>query len=131
MKGGATMKRMKTYLRAARGKLGGCGGESLAETLIALLIAALAILMLANMIVTSSDMIHRSREHFDAYYMQNSILSAQDATTATGTATVALRDGSQPVRLVGGTTSGGSDASVLYYKNAAAPDGTPVLSYKK
>lgn len=125
------MEKRKTFLRAARKKLGGRGGETLAETLVALLISALAIVMLAGMITSSADMIHVSDRAFDEYYAANNGLTmhAADAEgrveAADGAATLA--SGSTVIRLKPDSDS----APIKLYVNKKAPDGTPVVSYEK
>ncbi len=131
------MKKLKTMLHAARARLGGRAGETLAETLFALLISALAILMLATMITTSADMIHRSTDAFDAYYAANNGLSTHtvvDHVTKSADVTAALRTGtpdkydttdSVAVYLVDS-----ANVTVTCYANGKAPDGTPVVSYE-
>ena len=125
------MEKRKTFLRAARKKLGGRGGETLAETLVALLISALAIVMLAGMITSSADMIHVSNRAFDEYYAANNGLTMHAADTegrveaANGAATLA--SGSTVIRLKPDSDS----APIKLYVNKKAPDGTPVVSYEK
>ena len=49
-------------------KLGSSSGESISETLVALLISALALVMLAGVIATSSRIVRKSRESMESYY---------------------------------------------------------------
>ena len=130
MKGGGEMNRIKTILRSARKKLGSRAGESIAETLVALLISAVAILMLASMITTSSDLIHRSTKAFDDYYAANNVLTDRAADAKTGTTSVSLQSSGSAVALVGNTTDDAS-ISVDYYSNASAPSSKPVIAYKR
>lgn len=118
------MKRLKRISGAAMKKLRARAGETLAETLIAVLIAAVAVLMLAGMLSTSADMVHKSEAAFNDYYTANNALSTQSGTGATGKAL--LRDeNDNSVYLVGS-----ADANVLFYVNNKAPNSTPVISYK-
>ncbi len=119
------MKKRKRTPGAVGAKLRSRAGETIAETLVAVLIAAIAVLMLAIMLTSSTDLVHRSSEAFARYYAENNALSTRGATGgASGTAQ--LRDASSnPVYLVGD-----DDADVLYYVNGEAPGGTPVISYK-
>ena len=55
---------MKKMIRKIRGS----GGESISETLVALLIAALALVMLASMISSASSMVTKSKALFAEYY---------------------------------------------------------------
>ncbi|MBE6039757.1 MAG: hypothetical protein E7219_02210 [Clostridiales bacterium] len=55
-------------------KLSSNAGESIAETLVALLISALALVMLAGSIYAASNMVTRSREQLKKYYRANEIM---------------------------------------------------------
>ena len=70
------MKQMKHKLRSKR-------GETIAETLIAVLIAAVALVLLASLITTSSKLIRESRDKLDAYYTKNNTLNAFTGDDAT------------------------------------------------
>ncbi len=117
-----------------RAKLRGNGGETLAETLIALLIASVAILMLTGMLTTSADLIHRSSESFSAYYAANNGLAAYDknaegvtVSTDTDNPTISLVDeNSKTVQLVPGSSS----TAIKLFINSKAPSGTPVIAYE-
>ena len=52
-------------------KICGKAGESIAETLIALLIASLALVMLASMIQSTNSLITTSKSTMDSYYIEN------------------------------------------------------------
>ena len=52
-------------------KLKSNAGESLAETLVALLIAAFAIIMLAGALSASSGIVIKSRKRLNEYYSEN------------------------------------------------------------
>ena len=119
------MNRFKTMLFAARKKLSRNTGETLTETLVALLIAAIAITMLASMIMTSRSLIDSSKKRFDAYYIENNALSKHSGTSTSGTAT--LSEGTTPVQLVNGSDS----VSVNLFTNGEAPSNKPIISYVK
>ena len=124
------MKRMKKLFAAAARRTRSRAGESLTETLVALLIAAIAITMLASMIMTSTEMIHRSKNDFDAYYAQNNILAEHPADGGTGaqaTLSSGAGDTAQTIEL----QNGASTVAVKVYENSEAPDKTPVVSYVK
>ena len=57
--------------RKIKNKLAGKQGESLAETLAALLISSFAMMMLAGSIQASSNLVQKSRETLGAYYDRN------------------------------------------------------------
>ncbi len=72
-------------------KLKSRSGESIAETLVAVLIAALALLMLAGTINSSSNMITKSSSALDAYYQANN--AVENRTDSAGSSTVTVSDG--------------------------------------
>lgn len=74
-------------------KLKSNSGESIAETLVAVLIAALALLMLAGTINTASRLITRSKTALDAYYTENNKLSEHSSSNSSGTSTVTVSSG--------------------------------------
>lgn len=51
-----------------RNKIRSTKGETISETLVALLIAALALVMLAGVVSSASRIVTQSRESLDAYY---------------------------------------------------------------
>ena len=81
------MKKLKSSLSK---KLKGNAGESLAEVLIALLIAALALTMLASVITTAARTITRNKQQMDAYYAENEWLTAHVDDAADGSMTVTV-----------------------------------------
>ena len=62
------MKRVKDKLKSRR-------GDSIAEVLVALLISAVALVMLASMITTSTNLIRKSGAHLADYYQADSALA--------------------------------------------------------
>lgn len=94
-------------------------GETIAETLLAMLIAALALTMLAGAIATANMIIRNSDKTMDTYYRNVSLLGTGggSAMTVAINGGVAL-DGEQP----GGV-------SVSYQVNAAFPE-KPVVAYQ-
>lgn len=99
-------------------KLGSQTGESLAETLIALLIASLALVMLAGAMTTASSILTRSREKLEGtngYYSQTEPLVKMESGT-TGT-----------IEITG--TGLNQTINILYNKNDAFSK-TPVIAYK-
>ncbi len=74
---------MKTIKKRIIDKLKAQAGESIAEVLIALLIAALALTMLASVISTSARIINQSKSKMAAYYDANDGLAKQQVTSDT------------------------------------------------
>lgn len=87
-------------------------GESIAETLVAVLIAALALLLLAGTINTASNLITKSKNLLDTYYTANNNLATEK--TKTGTLTVTMQDNAG--------TSVSESWSVNYYQPAYDDD---------
>lgn len=103
-------------------------GESIGEVLVSLLISALALVMLASMITSSSRMIQSSKVKLQDYYVANNALETRTGTNS-GTGTVLVKVGGTQVKF--DVTKTPADLpSVSYYKNAKAPSGTQVVSYK-
>ena len=107
-------------------KLGSQTGESLAETLISLLIASLALVMLAGAMTTASSVLTRSREKLggeNGYYSQTEPLVKMESGTAStieisGTSTIS-----------GTTVKLDQHVDIVYNKNDAFSK-TPVIAYK-
>lgn len=126
------MRKLKAKITS---KLKGSAGESLAEVLIALLIAALALTMLASVISTSARIITQSKAKMKDYYDRNNVLESQSATPD-DTKTVVIH----PIAVVSGVEgdpdnnvsillNGSVKADVSLFKNAEAGD-IAVYSYK-
>ena len=64
----AQVIKMEKISTSIKKKIGSRSGETIAETLIALLIAALALTMLAGAISYAFNMIRESRRNLEAYY---------------------------------------------------------------
>ena len=94
-------------------------GESIAETLIALLISALALVMLAGAISTAGNLIRMSETTMENYY---SGLNALGSPNTSGLS-ISLKDKNGPVYL---NTEG--TASVEYAVNTGFPN-RPVIAY--
>ncbi len=68
-------------------------GESIAEVLIATLIAALALMMLAVMISSTVKQVNTSKAAMEAYYAKNAALEQQ--TTGSSTVEITIKSTSQ------------------------------------
>ncbi len=126
------MKKLRASLSK---KLKGNAGESIAEVLIALLIAALALTMLASVITTAARTITKSKEQMDAYYTANEWLSSH-TTSETDTWTVTVKDASdKDVNLTGATPSMNVRFQVNNVvgekKGDGTYDGIPVIAFWK
>lgn len=68
-------------------------GESIAEVLVALLIAAVALMMLASMISSTVSIVNKSKIKMDDYYTNNTVLELQTAPKETVSITIGSSDG--------------------------------------
>ncbi len=110
------MKRIFTRLRARR-------GESIAEALIGLLIAALALTLLAGMIGSSSRIIRTGEQAMSEYVDGQNALNAR---TSGSPGSVALNvDGGIPNRL----TDGGSSGSIPVDVYSIQAGGQSIVAY--
>ena len=83
------MKKLKSKIAA---KLNSHAGESIAEVLIALLIAALAMTMLAATINSTAKIINQSKKMMKAYYDKSDQLASRSGTIKTGEVNVTIKD---------------------------------------
>lgn len=77
-------------------KLMSTSGESIAETLVAVLISAFALLMLAGTVNTASNLITNSQTSMKTYYNDYNELADPGTGTTTGTATIKVSEGVGP-----------------------------------
>lgn len=78
-------------LKRIAAKLRGRGGETFAETLIALLISSLALVMLAAAISASSRIVTTSRTTLTAYYADENSLAMRAGSASATTITLSIR----------------------------------------
>ena len=75
-------------------------GESIAETLVALLISSLALVMLAGAITTTTRIVTSSQEKIKAYNEANNNLIDKDSSASTGSGDLTLKYNSTPSRTI-------------------------------
>ena len=121
-----------TMLDKTRKKLRGRNGESLSETLLALLISALALTMLAGAISSAANVITRGNEQMTDYYAADVAVAKHDGTnlyTNKNGDELNIK-GSVTVKL---TAQGGTiplkEYEAVYYENQAFAS-IPVVSYE-
>ncbi len=101
-------------------RLKSSGGESIGEVLVAVLIASVALIMLATMIMYSTNMIRNSRNKMKEYYQANESL-----------ASVANADDSADITVSDGTHNLTDDESItVYYSVNDKYTNTSVVAYK-
>ena len=86
-------KRIQKKLRSSM-------GESIAETLIALLISSLALVMLAGAISTTWNLVNRSDMALKAYYEANNVLEDPETGASWTVSLVTGGEDPKPVQLV-------------------------------
>ena len=105
-------------------------GESIAETLVALLISALALTMLAMAITSASNIIRTSRDTISSYYKGNEALVTMSGTLPTGVTsgngTVIIEDKTSGIAPISNQS-----ISVNYYENTLFGDDNKVINYRK
>ena len=122
------MKRLGSKLKSSR-------GEALAETLAALLIAALALTMLAAAISSTGKILQNSQRKLEAYYRENDKLSAQEEGDAEADAIRIVLMLSSPAAGQGDHTggevflTGDRRAEARYYVNDALGEEKKVIAY--
>ena len=107
-------------MRRIKGKLSSHAGESIAETLFALLISSLALIMLAGAVSSAMRVVTGSKEKMDVYYHANNALADRDRSDAPETLTVDII----------GLLPSGEEISVNYWENDTL-SGVPVIAYSR
>lgn len=105
----------------AANKLRSKAGETISETLVALLIAALALVMLAGAIYSAKNIIDNSRTKFSEYYSANENLVTLDEAASTGSAQISIKE-------TGSQDTAGFVVTVDTYTNSELKDS--VITYK-
>jgi len=113
--------------KAVMKKLRSNSGESIGETLVALLISALALVMLAGAISTAARLITKSETVMEKYYTGMNGLGTP-ATSGTDTLTVTLTSGASTVHLFGNDDPS-STVTVKCYVNGDGFVNKPVMAY--
>ena len=106
-------------------------GETLVETLIAVLICCLALAALSTVMSSAGNMMKTSADKFDAYYVCNESLSYPNGQSGKeGTVTVSLKKGSVTTQIpLGPSETGVTTIPVTYFVNLEAGTKNPVASY--
>ena len=114
---------MKKQLKA---KLRSRSGETIAETLIALLISALALVMLAGAVDAAARIIMKSEAKMQAYYQANNDL-AEPGEGGTDASISFYNADNKPVKL--DPTGSDDGIPVQYKKNDIITAAKPVVAY--
>ncbi len=116
-----TKNKVPALNRAAR-KLKNRSGETIAEVLVGVLIAAIAMTLLAGMVTAASSMIDSGKKRMTEYYNANSGFAEKDPSGATdSTAEVRKSDNTDY------SIAGEDSILISYYENTAVGD--TVIAY--
>lgn len=121
------MKDKDTIKKSYYNKLRSNAGESISETLVALLISALALVMLAGAISAASRIVTRSRSKMKEYYDNNEKLVNLSVESSAGRVII-TEDTSDPAS--GDDQSAIASIPILYYENGTFTNKT-VIAYRK
>ena len=118
----------KTKKNFIRKKLSSRRADSIVETLVAILVAALALAILAGMISTASRLIMESQSALDAYYAESNRLTAQSGD-ADGTGYVIVKNYTEQdkVNLILGESASGNPVNLFINKESRDDS---VISYR-
>ena len=97
-------------------------GESIAETLISLLIACVALIMLAGMITAATKLVSKSKTSMQDYYTENNSVATGSTTSGTGSSTTITISTSPSSQLT-------ITQDVTYYQNNTFSN-SPVIAYE-
>lgn len=113
-------------------KLHSQSGETIAETLFALLISALALVMLAGAIGTAARIVTQSEDKMQEYYQEyNKLASPIDQGTSSKDSIIGFKNGENTVMLVNEKDAEGNiGIGVKYYINQVFAS-KPVVAYAK
>lgn len=115
---------MKSLKGKLKKKLCSQSGESIGETLVALLISTLALVMLAGAMASASGVITKSRDKLDSYYD-----AAENVVTRTSAAQE-LNGKKITITDSRGAIGPRSFDNISYYLDSVLSD-TPVIAYEK
>ena len=119
---------MKKLYRSIRNKLSSRAGETISETLISMLIASLALVMLAGAVSSAAAMITKSKDKLGDYYQENEKLVAVAPSASPSSPTIVIKEKNAPT-----SEDKLSDQSVqvVYVENRTFSNKTVVSYIKK
>ena len=98
-------------------------GESIAETLIAVLVIAVALTMLAAMITATANMVKKSEKKMDEYYTANAALETLSGGNSSNSISINISTNSSE-----GGSSSIESVSAVYVENRVLSK--PVIAYR-
>ena len=102
-------------------KLKGQSGESIGETLVALLIAALALVMLAGAISASLGVVNKGRDKLEDYYSANEAINKREGSGSNVSKGIKITDSSGIIDI--------QECDITYFSNDTFSN-KPVVAYK-
>ena len=112
-------------------KISSQAGETIGETLVALLISALALVMLAGAVSAAMRVVTSSKAHIDAYYQVNNAVVARATSAPTVNGTEASGFGTGTLNIsVSNLLPAETIAPQAYWKNTQL-SGVSVIVYAK
>ena len=121
---GIYRKGANAVMRGMFNRIRSSSGETIGETLVALLIGSLALAMLAGAIASGARIIIRSREKMADYYSNNNKITMEDTSVSSGQLDVSFKEESDTVYLV----ESQNNIIASSYTNSTF-EGTDVISY--
>lgn len=113
---------MNNTIKLINKKLHSKKGESLSETLVALLLSALALVMLAGAVSASFKVVNTSKTKLNEYYANSQALVSMSSAGTAATISIAPAVNSDKLNL--------PSYAIQYYKNDSFSS-IPVISYKR
>ena len=125
----AGRKTLMTIKKRIAARLKDKKGETLMELLFAMLISSLGMIILAGMIVASTNIIKRGNEVLKSYVTEENKIVAQDTESETGPATFKIGGTARKLTDYGDDYDEFNQFSVSYYENHKI-GGKKVVTYK-
>ena len=118
-------------IRIIQRKLNNRSGESIAEVLVALLVASLALVILASMISSTSGIILTSKKAIHDYVVEENRLVEQSTTPdLSGNMIIKINNGSSFIAVKMNESYSDTNVAVDYFISSESGS-KPVTSYKK
>lgn len=112
----------KAIVKTTNEKLKSRSGESIAETLVALLISSLALVMLAGSISAAVHIVKKTRDKLDQYYAANEYIAVLSGDIKSSDSGYASKNTGKTIEIYKGSSTGNAgnkvfSGSVTVYEN--------------
>ena len=114
---------MSNIIASANNKVKNNAGESISETLVSVLISALALVMLAGAITTATRIVKNSRTKLEAYYKANEIMA--EMPTSSSDSSVEVLSTGKTIRFIESGNDAASETenyNIVMYNNKVFSD---------